>query len=63
MSVLEQRQAAGAAVEKQLVDFMLQFHPTHELRVSDVLTIAGAALRIAFDAFDAAFSVIAPVGK
>lgn len=48
---LKQRQEAGQEVERQLLAFLLQFAPAHELKVGDVKQIAGHARRLAFDIF------------
>lgn len=51
---LKRRQQAGERVEKDMIAFMIQFHPTHELRVSDLIAIASHARRLAFDHFSEA---------
>jgi len=48
---LNARQEAGQEVEKQMLEFLLQFAPAHELKVGDVKVIAGHARRLAFDIF------------
>lgn len=51
---LRKRQEAGQAVEKQMVEFLMQFNPARELKVCDVQFIAGRARRLAFDLFSEA---------
>lgn len=53
---LKLRQEAGEVVERKMLEFLLQFYPAHELKVIDVLRIAGHARSAAF----AAFSEIEP---
>lgn len=48
---LEQKQAAGAEVQKEMLEFMMQFAPTHQLKVGDVWQIAFHARTAAFNAF------------
>ena len=48
---LKQRQEAGEAVEKAMIEFMIQFSPTMELKVVDIVQIASHARRIAFERF------------
>lgn len=48
---LKAMQEAGQQVEKDMVSFLLQYAPARELKVEDVLLIAGRARRLAFDQF------------
>lgn len=48
---LKQRQEAGERVEKEMLEFMLQYTPAQELQVRNILDIAFRARGVAFDAF------------
>lgn len=48
---LKQRQEAGEEVERKMVDFLMQFDPAGELKVSDVKVIALHARSLAFGLF------------
>jgi len=48
---LKRRQEAGARFEQKMLDFLLQYNPTHDLKVIDVIAIASAARRLAFEEF------------
>lgn len=48
---LKAKQAAGAVVEKAMLDFLMQFQPARELKICDAQTIANYARRVAFDNF------------
>lgn len=49
---LKKRQAAGAAVEKRMMEILLGFTPVESLKVCDVKAIAGFARNVAFEAFE-----------
>lgn len=51
MDTLEQWQAAGGAVEKEMMAFLLQFAPASEIKICDAQCIARFARKIAFDQF------------
>lgn len=48
---LKRRQEAGAAVEEQMIKFLMQWQPVRDLRIGDVWQIASAARTYAFEAF------------
>jgi len=48
---LKRRQEAGARFEQKMLDFLLQYNPTHDLKVIDVIAIASAARLLAFEEF------------
>jgi hypothetical protein len=48
---LKAKQEAGAAVERSMIDFLLQFQPARELKICDAQLIADHARRLAFDHF------------
>jgi hypothetical protein len=48
---LTARQLAGERVERAMLEFLMQFIPARELKVSDVQTIAAMARSKAFEAF------------
>lgn len=50
---LKQRQAAGEEVERQMIEFLIQFDPARDMKVSDVKTIANYARGLAFNYFSA----------
>jgi hypothetical protein len=47
----KRRQEAGETVEREMLEFLLQYAPAQELKVSDIQMIARAACSIAFAAF------------
>jgi hypothetical protein len=49
--LLKKRQEAGQEVERLMIEFLIQYHPTHDLKVADVIQIAHHARRLAFDLF------------
>lgn len=51
MDDLRRQQEAGTRVEKEMVEFLLQFSPAEQLRVCDIKQIASYARALAFDAF------------
>lgn len=53
---LEARQRAGQAIERDMIEFIMQFAPAEKLRVCDVQQIAAHARRLAFDHFSDALS-------
>ena len=48
---LKRCQEAGQKVETRMREELMNFIPAHDLKVNDVLAIAGFARRLAFDAF------------
>lgn len=48
---LKKKQEAGADVERKMIEFLIQFIPAGELKISDVLQIARAARALSFNAF------------
>lgn len=48
---LKQRQEAGEQVERQMINFLMQFDPAGELKVSDIKVIANRARSLAFGLF------------
>lgn len=52
MTDLERRQKAGQRVEDEMLKYLLHYYPVYELKVNDILSIAGHARALAFDAFD-----------
>lgn len=51
---LEKRQGAGVEVERRMIQFLMQYDPTRELKVCDVQQIALHARKVAFDEFSSA---------
>lgn len=50
---LKSLQEAGATVERQMIEFLMQFDPAGQLTLSDAKAIAFHAHRLAFDHFSA----------
>lgn len=48
---LKARQEAGAAVEKKMLEFLVEFEPAGNLKLSDAKCIARFARTYAFEAF------------
>lgn len=53
---LKFRQEACNKIEQDMVQFLLQYNPASELKVSDIKMIAARARYVAFDAFDPLFT-------
>lgn len=49
---LVRRRKAAQEVEKKMIEALIGFTPTQELKVGDILFIARHAMTVAFDAFD-----------
>ena len=49
--ILKKHQTASQEVERLMIDFLIQYAPAYELKVSDVLQIAAHARRLSFDLF------------
>lgn len=49
---LKARQEASEKVEREMLDFLMQFSPAGELRLADARTIAFKARASAFNHFD-----------
>ena len=51
---LKEAQKLGEDVENKMLDFLMQYEPTQELKVCDVKLIAHRARLLAFDAIELA---------
>ena len=51
-AILKRRQECGQKVEKEMLDFLIQYTPCRSLSVGDVQTIASHARHAAFNAWE-----------